>query len=199
MSVKPLLAVVVCGLTGLLVLAGCGRSPQATFYTLTPLVAEMTTSRGTGPGIAITSVTLPELVDRPQLVVPDAGTRVAILENHRWAEPLKSAIPRLLADNISRLMNSDRVSAYPQHAANSADYRLFVDFQRFELTGNTVVVDALWEIRGAKDTRPVTGRSKMVETVGSADYEAVVAGYSRAVATLSKEMVQSLRSLQTKE
>ncbi|WP_281184429.1 membrane integrity-associated transporter subunit PqiC [Trichlorobacter lovleyi] len=199
MSVKPLLAAIVYGLTGLLVLAGCGRSPRTTFYTLTPLVAEMTTPRVTGPSIAIASVTLPELVDRPQLVVPDAGTRVAILESHRWAEPLKSAIPRLLADNISRLMNSDRVSAYPQHAANSADYRLFVDLQRFELTGNAVVVDALWEIRSAKDTRPVTGRSKMVETIGSADYEAVVAGYSRAVAALSKEMVQSLRSLQTKE
>ena len=199
MNVKRVSAILLCGLGSLLVLAGCGRSPQTSFYTLTPLVAEMTIPRVTGPSIAVASVTLPELIDRPQLVVPDAGTRVAILESHRWAEPLKSAIPRLLADNISRLMNSDRVSAYPQHAANSAGYRLFVDFQRFELTGNTVVVDALWEIRGAKGVQPVTGRSKMVETVGSADYEAVVAGYSRAMATLSREMVQSLRNLQTKE
>ncbi len=199
MNAKRVSAVLLCGLGSLLILAGCGRSPQTTFYTLTPLVAEMTTPRVPGASIAIASVTLPELVDRPQLVVPDAGTRVAILESHRWAEPLKSAIPRLLADNISRLMNSDRVAAYPQHAANSADYRLFVDFQRFELTGNTVVVDALWEIRSAKGAQPLTGRSKMLETVGSADYEAVVAGYSRAVATLSKEMVQSLRSLQSKE
>lgn len=199
MSVKPLLTAVVCGLSGLLLLAGCGRSPQTTFYTLTPLVEQATTPRGASPSIAIASVTLPELVDRPQLVVPDAGTRVAILETQRWAEPLKSALPRLLAENISRLMNSDRVSAYPQHAANSAEYRLFVDIQRFEQAGNTVVVDALWEIRSAKGAKPVTGRSKLVEPVGSADYEAVVAGYSRAVATLSKEVVQSLRSLQTKE
>lgn len=199
MNAKRVSAALLCGLGSLLVLAGCGRSPQTSFYTLTPLVAETTTPQAGGPSIAIVAVTLPELVDRPQLVVPDAGTRVAILESQRWAEPLKSAIPRLLADNISRLMNSDRVSAYPQHAANSADYRLFVDLQRFELTGNTVVVDALWEIRSAKGTQPVTGRSKMVETIGSADYEAVVAGYSRAVATLSKEMVQSLRNLQTKE
>ena len=199
MSLKYLLTAIVCGLSGLLVLAGCGRSPQTTFYTLTPLVSEVTTPRLTGPGIAIALVTLPELVDRPQLVVPDGGTRVAILETHRWAEPLKSAIPRLLADNISRLMGTDRVSAYPQHAAINADYRLFVDIQRFELAGSTVVVDALWEIRNAKGSKPVTGRSKLVEPVGSADYEAVVAGYSRAIATLSKEIAQSLRSLQTKE
>ncbi|SJZ32702.1 hypothetical protein SAMN02745119_00003 [Trichlorobacter thiogenes] len=199
MSVKPLLTAMMCGLSGLFLLGGCGRSPQTTFYTLTPLVAEATTPRGASPSIAIASVTLPELVDRPQLVVPDAGTRVAILETQRWAEPLKSALPRLLAENISRLMNSDRVSAYPQHAANSAEYRLFVDIQRFEQAGNAVVVDALWEIRSAKGAKPVTGRSKLVEPVAAADYEAVVAGYSRAVATLSKEVVQSLRSLQTKE
>lgn len=199
MSVKQLPVSMLCGLFVLLTLVGCGRSPQTSFYTLMPLVAEVTTLRQEGPSIAIASVTLPELVDRPQLVVPDTGTRVAILESQRWAEPLKSAIPRLLAENISRLMSSARISAYPQHAANSADYRLFVDLQRFELVGSTVVVDALWEIRSAKGVKSSTGRSKLAEPIGSTDYEAVVAGYSRAMATLSKEMVQSLRSLQTKE
>lgn len=199
MNVRPVLSTVVWGLFALLLLDGCGRSPQTTFYALTPLVADATIPKSAGPSIAIASVTLPELVDRPQLVVPDGGTRIAILESQRWAEPLKSAIPRLLAENISRLMNSDRVSAYPQHAAINADYRLFVDIQRFELTGRTAVVDALWEIRSAKGAQPVTGRSKLLEPISTTDYEAVVAGYSRALATLSRDIAQSLRSLQTKE
>lgn len=199
MSARPLLAALACGLSGLLVLAGCGRSPQTTFYTLTPLVAEGAAHAIAGASISIAGVTLPELIDRPQLVVPDAGVRVTILEGQRWAEPLKSAIPRLLAENISRLTGLERVSAYPQHAARNADHRLFVDIQRFELAGSTVVVDALWEIHTAQGVQPLTGRSKLVETVNPADYEAVVAGYSRAIATLSKEIVQSLRCLQTKE
>ena len=199
MNAKRVSAALLCGLSCLLVLAGCGRSPQTSFYTLTPLVAEATTPQPGGPSIAVVAVTLPELVDRPQLVVPDAGTLVAILESQRWAEPLKSAIPRLLAENISRLMHSARVSTYPQYAANSADYRLFVDMQRFELVSTTVVVDALWEIRSAKGGKPLTGRSKMIEQVSSTDYESVVAGYSRAMATLSREITQSLRSLHTKE
>ena len=62
-----------------------------------------------------------------------------------------------------------------------------------------MIVDALWEIRSAKGVKSLNGRSKAVEPIGSTDYEAVVAGYSRAIATLSKEMVQSLRNLQTKE
>ena len=190
-------------LTSLVVccLAGCGRSPQTTFYTLTPTVAVSETSKLTAaaPSVAIASVTLPELVDRPQLVVPDAGSKVVILETVRWAEPLKSAIPRLLAENLSRLLGSDQVSYYPQHAAYAPDYRIFVDIQRFETTGATVVVDALWSIRTTQAGKPVTGRSRITEPAGTAEYEALTAAYSKAVAAVSRELAQAVRSLQTKK
>ncbi|MDD2501987.1 MAG: ABC-type transport auxiliary lipoprotein family protein, partial [Geobacter sp.] len=81
MNARPVLSAVVWGLFVSLALAGCGRSPQTSFYTLTPLVVDAAIPRSTGPSIAIASVTLPELIDRPQLVVPDGGTRIAILES----------------------------------------------------------------------------------------------------------------------
>jgi uncharacterized protein len=181
-------------------LAGCGRSPAVTFYRLTPAAqSEASLLIKPAPSVAIVSVTLPELVDRPQLVVSDAGARVVILESHRWAEPLKSALPRLLAENISRSIGTDRVAAYPQNAARDAEYRLFVDIQRFETTGEAVAVDALWTIRSTKEARLLHGRSKIVEPTGSHEYDALVAAYSRAVAALSKEIVLSIRTAQTKE
>lgn len=185
-----------------LLTAGCGRSPQTTFYTLTPTEVVLNSSKLTSaaPTIAIASVTLPELVDRPQLVIPVEGTKVAILETQRWAEPLKSAIPRLLANNLSRLIGAGRVSAYPQYAANNADYRLFVDIQRFETLSSTVVVDAIWTIRSAKEGKPVTNHIKIIEPIGTSPaYEAVVAGYSRALATLSQTIARSVTDLQIKE
>jgi hypothetical protein len=195
MRVKRLLIGFVLLTTGLATLAGCGRSPQTTFYTLTPLVSEATTLRPAVPSIAIAAVTLPDLVDRPQLVVQNAGTKVAILETHRWAEPLKTAIPRLLAENLSRLIGSDRVAAYPQHAANGADYRLFVDIQRFEVVGNTVVVDALWSMRPAGGGKAVTRRSRLTEPVERDDYDALAAAYSRALGSLAREIARAVSSL----
>lgn len=180
-------------------LFGCGRSPQTTFYTLSPLVTEATAIRPASPTLAVASVTLPELVDRPQLVVPDKGATVVILETHRWAEPLKAAIPRLLAENLSRLIGADQVASWPQHAATSAEYRLFVDLQRFEVVGNSVVVDAFWQLRSTKeDTTPLSGRAKITESLAAAGNEAIVDGYNRALAALSREIAQPLRRLPSK-
>jgi uncharacterized lipoprotein YmbA len=124
---------------------------------------------------------------------------VVILETHRWAEPLKAAIPRLLADNLSRLTGADQVAAWPQHAAHNAEYRLLVDLQRFEVVGNSVVVDALWQLRSTKDgTTPLSGRAKITESLAAAGYEAIIDGYNRALAALSREIAQPLRSLTPK-
>jgi uncharacterized protein len=192
--------VLTSGAVAVLLLGGCGRSPRVQFYTLTPTVpSEVSVLVKNAPSIAIAAVTLPELVDRPQLVVSDAGSGVAILETRRWAEPLKNAIPRLLAENLSHSIGTDRVAAYPQHAANNTDYKIFVDIQRFEATGTTVVIDALWSIRSEKDGKSIAGRSKISEPLGNTDVEACVAAYSKALAAVSKELAQAVRTLQTKE
>lgn len=192
---------IAAGILITLLAAGCGRSPQTTFYTLTPVVPVSESSKLTGNAVAVAfaAVTLPELVDRPQLVVADAGSKVAILETRRWAEPLKSAVPRLLAENLSRLIGAEQVSCYPQHAADSTDYRIFVDFQRFEATETVVTVDALWSIRSVKAGKPLNGRSRITETIANAEYETLVAAYSRALAAVSRDLARSVQAIQTKE
>lgn len=184
----------------LALLAGCGRSPAVTFYRLTPVPqSEVSTLIPAAASVAIASVTLPELVNRPQLVLSDGGARVAILETERWAEPLKSAIPRLLAENISGLIGSASAASYPQNAANNADYRLFVDIQRFEATEKAVAVDAFWTVRSRQEGKPITGRVKILEPRASQGYDQLVQAYSRALAALSREIALSLRVAQTKE
>jgi uncharacterized lipoprotein YmbA len=184
----------------LLLLAGCAGSPRTTFYTLAPTPGLETSDRyKTIPTVAIAAVSLPELVDRPQMVLPDGGTTVTILETRRWAEPLKNAIPRVLAENLSRIIGGDRVSFYPQHAAVNADYRVFIDVQRFETIEGAVVVDALWSIRPAGTGGAVAHRSQFVEAAGGTGYEHLTAAYSRALGSLSKEIAGVLLSMHTNE
>ena len=63
--------------------------------------------------VVIGAVTVPELVDRPQIVVRAGTNHVAIDEFARWAEPLKSQIPRVFVADLSQLLNSPRVSTSP--------------------------------------------------------------------------------------
>ena len=177
-------------------LAGC-RSPRVTFYTLnaaaTPAVAA--TPAGTPASIAVGPVTLPEMTDRPQLVLRVAANRVEILEMQRWAAPLKSEIPRILAEDLAMQLHSNRVTAYPQNAGADAACRVQVDVQRFEAgPGKEVTVDALWSIRRTGDQATKTGRSVIREPAGDGSYDALVAAYGRALAAVSHDIAQALQT-----
>ncbi|MGB9081412.1 MAG: PqiC family protein [Desulfuromonadaceae bacterium] len=177
-------------------LAGCSRSPRVTFYTLeSGAQVEAAASAAAVPSVAVGPVTLPEVVDRPQLVVRVAANRVEILETHRWAEPLKSEIPRLMAENLRRLLGSARVSSYLQHAGVDADYRVLVDIQRFESSpGEAVTIEAVWSLRRSAGGAPKTGRSLVREPVDAAGYDPLVAACGRALLAVSRDLAGAIRT-----
>lgn len=176
-------------------MSGCSRSPRITFYTLEPVSKIGSVSAVAGPAIAVGPVTLPELVDRPQFVIRVAANRVEILDSHRWAEPLKSEIPRLIAENLGLLLGSSQVSSYLQHAAADAEYRVLVDIQRFETSpGEAVTVEALWFLRPAAGGTPKTGRSLVREQLGAVGYDSVVSAYGRALRAISADLARAIRS-----
>jgi uncharacterized lipoprotein YmbA len=177
-------------------MVGCSRSPRVTFYTLEPAAAvESVAANAAAPAIAVGPVTLPELVDRPQLVVRVAANRVEVLETHRWAEPLKSEIPRLIAENLGRLLSSSRVSSYLQHSGADADFRVLVDFKRFESTpGEAVIVEAVWSLRRATGGGLKTGYTLVREPVGAEGYDPLVAAYGRALIAVSHDLARDIRA-----
>lgn len=178
-------------------LAGCSRSPRVTFYTLSATA----TPEATAPAavtVVVGPVTLPPLVDQPQLMVRTTPNQVDILEFHRWAEPLKSAIPRIIAADLAVLLPQARVSSYPQNAGMDADYQVQVDIQRLEMTaGKGVNLDALWSVRRSGESAPKTGRSVVSEPASAAGYDDLVAAQSRALAALSRDLAQALSAAAT--
>lgn len=178
---------------------GCSHAPRVTYYSFESTVRPATSTtpsavaKNEQPSVSIESVTLPELVDRLQLVQRISATQVNILEFHRWAEPLKSSISRVLADNLSQQLESDRVSVYPQNAGSDAAYRVFVDFDRFEYDGSTVTLDAQWSIRSGATARLKPGRVQSQVPTGGGNYEAAIAAYGRALAVVSNAVAQALQ------
>lgn len=176
--------------------AACSRSPQVSFYTLEPGARlEAPVADRQAPSLAVGPVTLPEMVERPQLVVRVAANRVDILETHRWAEPLKSELPRLIAQNLRQMLGWSRAASYQQYAGSAADYRVLVDFVRFEsVPGDAVTIEAAWTVRRGAGGAPGTGRSLLREKIAGPGYDELVAAYSRAIAGLSGELARELRA-----
>lgn len=178
----------------LLWLAACGSSPAPRYYTLAAIGESATPSAANAPSVWVAPATLPESVDRPQLVVRVAPNRVAILDQHRWAEPLSGAIARTIAADLAALLGA-RVSAEAQHAAAGAQVRVLVDVQRFEsLPGQSVTIEALWSVRRGAESEAQRGHSLVSEPAGAPDYEALAAAHSRALAALSRDIAQAIRS-----
>jgi hypothetical protein len=172
-------------------LAGCASAPVEQHYVLSPVAGA---ARGSLPDvpIAVAMARVTEAVDRPQLVVSASENRVRILEQQRWAEPLKSGIPRVVAANLGQLLGTSRVSAYPNALASDTGLRIGLDVKRFESRpGEGVNVEIDWTVRRGSG-EPRLGRSVVSERVSGADYEALVAAHSRALATVSGEIAQAI-------
>lgn len=178
----------------LLLGAACSRSPRVTYYNLTPGgVLPAAVQQPFSSSVVVGPVTIPEVVNRPQLVVRQAPNRVAVLESHRWAEPLKDELPRLMAEDVGRLLGSSRVFAYGQNSGASAQYRVLVDIIRLEAAAReSVTLEASWVVRGAGSYRR-EGRARVREQVTGSGYEAVAAALSRAVAGVSAEIARTVR------
>lgn len=176
----------------LAIASGCASSPSR-FYSLSAVSAvagsESTLSVAVGP------VTLPALVDRPQIVVHSGANEVRLDEFNRWASPLADNVVRVLASNLAQELGTARVWPYGQATRSSADYQVLIDVQRFESSlGDGVLIDALWTVRPAAGGAPRSGRSQVREATTGTGFEPLVAAHSRALARVSADIAAAIRA-----
>jgi len=83
-------------------LSACASRPTEHFYTVSTAAVAPDTG-ASAQRIVVAPIVIPALIDRPQLVVRTNGHEIAVLENHRWAEPLSVDLARALANNLRRV------------------------------------------------------------------------------------------------
>ena len=168
--------------------AGCGTSPPSRFLTLASDTAALqTTGEASAFSIVVGPVSVPELVDRPQLVLRTAPTSVDLVEQARWAAPLKSEIPRVIASHLARLVPRAHVTTSTQRSTVTPSCRVLVDIQRFDSALNeSAVIEASWTVH-FRDGTSIGGRSVATQPAG-AGYDELVAAHSRALAAISRDI-----------
>ncbi|MHB9837941.1 PqiC family protein [Paraburkholderia terrae] len=184
----------VCVAAAITLLAACS-SPRSNFYTLSPDTTLESAGAPLSVSVVVGPVTVPDLVDRPQLVTRVSGNEVKLNEFARWGEPLKSGVADVIAADLTRLLGSHRVSVSSQMVAGTEGCRVRVDILQFDsMPGEAVAVDALWTVRVTGRTALLTGRSTIREPVQGADDAALVAAHSRALAAVSRDIAAAIRS-----
>jgi uncharacterized lipoprotein YmbA len=183
--------IVACVVAGFV--AGCA-SPPSHFYTL---------SRATAPGATTTTlsvlvgpVSIPAIVDLPQIVVSTGPNQVTLNEFERWASPLQNNISRVVAENLVTALGTPDVSLFQQSLNASADYRVAIEVQSFESApGDAATLNAVWIVRRTKDGKAQTGRTTVREPTADKTYDALAAAHSRALGRMSQDVADAIRAL----
>ncbi|WP_030131371.1 membrane integrity-associated transporter subunit PqiC [Pseudomonas sp. QTF5] len=166
--------------TALLLLTAC-RSDPIQFHTLTP--AQLGGASGSAAEIQIESITVPPQVDRPQIVIRQGNSGLAILETEWWAATLVDELRSALVDQLVNSNLQRRVS-------------LRLDVQRFDsIPGQYALIDVKWRLRslGAGDTAPITCRSTL-QTPSGASIDDLVVAHQNNVKRLAALISQAIGS-----
>lgn len=176
--------------------SACASSPQGKFYTLSAREPQERAQAAESVRISIDSVSVPELVDRPQIVTRIDATQVDIDEFARWADPLEAQITRVLATNLAQSVPGALASRNLDWEARDETYRVSVDILSFESApGSMASIAALWTVRAAKSGEPVSGRSMVHEPTDGQGYDALVQAHSRALATVSSDIARAIEAM----
>lgn len=188
-----------CALCALAVLAAACSTPSSHLYTLSRAPAPAAAAAAPMPNttVVVGPVSIPAIVDLPQIVVSTGANSVTLDEFNRWASPLQSNISRVVAENLVTLLGTPRVSQFQQSLNLDADFRVAIEVQSFDSApGDAATLNAVWVVRRTKDGKAQTGRTSIREPTGAAGYDALAAAHSRALARMSQEIADVIRGLE---
>jgi uncharacterized protein len=184
--------------------AGCAslgpQSDPSRFFALASLPrSEQRVQDATGTNalaLGIGPIKFPAYLDRQEVVTRISQNRFAVAENDRWAEPLEENFSRILSQNLSILLHTERVFSYPWGKSQWPTYQVQVEVLRFEPNAERVV--ELWTRWSITDhTRKLISvrESYLTQTARDKSTEASVASMSEVASDLSKEIADAVRGL----
>jgi len=142
-------------------------------------------------------INIPDYLDRQPIVTTSRQHKVKLAEFDRWAGSLKDDFSRVLSENLSILLSTNRVCLFPWRGSVAIDYQVEVEVIQFdgELGGNVLLI-ARWAVFGGKDNKVfIMKKTSFTEPAGAQGYEAMVAAQSRALMHLSRDIAVAVKSV----
>jgi uncharacterized protein len=139
------------GLLALALLAACASTPPVQLYQLraaTPVAAVAAPAPSSLNWQLMLPVRVPDYLDRDALLVPQGQSGLQAQAGHRWAEPLRESVPRLLRQDLATLLGEGRVWVAPLPAGVVVTRQLRVELLALEASADrrTVELRARWSV-----------------------------------------------------
>jgi uncharacterized lipoprotein YmbA len=183
-------------LTGILFLSGCITSTSETtrFYVLNPLDAGAgilnSIDRKTPLSLEVALLRLPRYLERPQIVTRSGKNRLELAEYHQWGGNLRKNMIRVIAKNLSLLLDTPNISIAPNRLPVPTDFRVELEVLQFERDSDGQVrLSVQWRLSHFENNAPLAVRitelvSPTVPT--DLDFEQTVSEMSMLLSELSR-------------
>lgn len=181
-------------------LSGCGTSPDSKFYRLNTLAQDPLYPAYDARQLAVKigPLTIPESLDQSQIVTTTGANQLKLAEFHRWGGNLQGEIQRIIGQNISILLPTQRIVLDQEFSKLPIDFQLFVNIREFtgEL-GGEVTLNVDWTLVDLRDKKKqnivIAKKSVLVAQSNSADYSAYVTALSGLLTQFSGELVDAIQ------
>lgn len=175
-------------------LVACAAGPPTSFYTLDAVGPEGAPAASTVAAPLVVTVSLPEILDRTQLVRRAGPGQLTISPADRWAAPLDDLARRALAKDLAlrlpgRLVTVDR----PESASEPAVLRVAIEEFTADGAGR-VTLDGHWTVT-AGDGGTISPPSSVHIVTAATDSSAAAAvqAMSAALAQLGDQIAAKER------
>jgi uncharacterized lipoprotein YmbA len=190
-----------------LMVAGCATKPTS-FYLLSSLNT-VTASKGAAGSsgasptvsVGVGPVVLPQHLDRPQIVTRLSQNKVELNEFNQWAGALRGNFSEVLANNLSILIPTNRISLYPWKRSKQIDYQVAVHVDQFDVVADgSAALIARWTLSKSDDNEPLLEKKSTIsKPVSAQTYEAKVAAMSQLIEDLSKRIAAAINAMPRKK
>ncbi|MDI3324471.1 PqiC family protein [Pontibacterium granulatum] len=172
---------------------GCAAQPPTHYYDLTAVSAPAKQRLPQSVSLGIGPVTLPELLDQPGVVSRKGDTVVNVATYHIWAGELEPAFTRVLAENVARRLEHDRVWPSPWDNRFRPEYqvRIFVDRFSGEVNGE-VVLNLTWSLLGDYGQELIRTQRYRGTVIAEGGYHGYVNALNQLLAAFSEQLASEL-------
>jgi len=185
--------------------AGCSSllAPEpdlSKFYILTPQPSAgqlSPASAGAGMSIGLGPVTIPDYLDRPEMVTRIGANELRLSKNSRWGEPLKVGFAHVLARDLAMRLSAAQIHRFPWYNSSLIDYQVKVAVHHFETdaSGRSELI-AHWTIIDGRNHDVLdSSNTTLVQSGKPGDPAASVAALSHMLGQFSGRIATRLRRL----
>ncbi len=182
----------------------CSTTPPPRLYVLNAAAVPAGATPLRGPSIGVAAAAVPEYLDRAEIVSRTRTNEILLSPDSRWAEGLAVNAQRVVTENLSRLLASDRVVMLPTRTGARVEIEVFVELMACEIDADgRAVLAGRWSVIDGDTKRELAGaRFSLTEPTGAPagqpNYAAAAASLSKAFAEVSASVAQALARVPAK-